>query len=164
MNREDIVVRPSGVRFMGQHFPCTIGRGGITDDKKEGDGATPRGTHYIAQMFYRPDRIAKPADWAQPIGLNDGWCDAPDHPDYNHLIQKPFAHSHEDMRRADPMYDLVMTTDWNWPHAAAGKGSAIFIHNWRRRCAPTAGCVAFHPLDLLWIAQQVTPRTRLIVV
>lgn len=146
-------------------FPCTIGRGGITGAKREGDGCTPAGVHGIAGLFFRPDRIAAGAlpARARPIGPGDLWCDAPDHVDYNHLVRAPFAASHERMRRADPMYDLVLVTDWNWPDAVPGKGSAIFIHIWRRPGAPTAGCVALSRRDLVQIVNHLAPGSRLIV-
>ena len=51
------------LRYRGQYIAATCGRGGVTDDKREGDGATPRGTHSIAGLFYRLDRVAAPSDW-----------------------------------------------------------------------------------------------------
>ena len=148
---------------MGRMFPCTIGRGGIRSDKREGDGATPTGTHRIVGLLYRPDRMAPPTDWAVPIGNRDLWSDDPNHEDYNLMVRAPYAHSHERLRRADPMYDLVLITDWNWPRARRGHGSAIFIHQWRRPGYPTAGCVAFRPDHLLWIAQHIQFGSRIIV-
>jgi L,D-peptidoglycan transpeptidase YkuD (ErfK/YbiS/YcfS/YnhG family) len=161
----DLVVTPTGCRFLGRRFACTIGRGGVVDAdrKREGDGATPRGVHRIVGMLYRPDRIAPPVDWAVPILPGDLWSDGVDDPDYNHMVRAPHPFSHEALRRADPLYDLVLITDWNWPHAKAGRGSAIFLHRWRRPGYPTAGCVAFAPRDLLWIARRIRPETRLIV-
>jgi len=32
---------------------------------------------HIVAMFYRPDRMARPAPWAQPIGPSDLWSDDP---------------------------------------------------------------------------------------
>ena len=159
----DLVVTPTGVRFLNRIFPCTIGRGGLTEDKREGDGATPRGVHRLVGMLYRPDRIARPADWALPIGPQDLWSDDPGHQDYNQMVRAPYPHSHERLRRADPLYDIVILTDWNWPFAEKGKGSAIFIHQWRRPGFPTAGCVALSRADLRWIAPRIRYETRLIV-
>ncbi|WP_050526967.1 L,D-transpeptidase family protein [Pseudorhodobacter aquimaris] len=165
MSVDDLVLTPSGVRFAGRRFPCSIGRGGITANKREGDGATPVGTHRIMGMYYRPDRLhgADLPDWARPIRLGDLWSDDVRDAEYNHLVRTPHRFSHEDMRRADPLYDLVMITDWNWPDAVPGRGSAIFLHQWRRMGYPTAGCVAFARADLLWIAARVRLGTRLIV-
>lgn len=158
-----MVLTPMGLRFAGRRLPCSIGRGGVTQAKREGDGATPIGTHRIAGMLYRPDRMPRPAPWAVPIRPRDLWCDAPEHPDYNLPVKAPFAASHEVMRRADPLYDLVLVVDWNYPGAMPGAGSAIFLHRWRRPGAPTEGCIAFSPSDLLWLAERIPPGTRLIV-
>ena len=163
MNARDLVLTGQGVRFDGRLWPCVVGRGGITADKREGDGATPVGAHDIVGMLYRPDRIAKPAGWAVPIRPGDLWSDDPEHEDYNLMVRAPYAASHEALRRADPLYDLVIVTDWNWPEAQPGRGSAIFLHRWRRPGYPTAGCVAFDPVDLREIAARITPETRLIV-
>ncbi|MEG3663542.1 L,D-transpeptidase family protein [Celeribacter halophilus] len=157
----DIVVTRWGARFMGRRFPCSIGKGGITDTKREGDGASPRGILTLPALYYRADRIF-PLH-GNKIGLRDLWCDATDHPAYNHLTRAPLKASHERMRRADRLYDLVLITDWNWPDATPGKGSAIFVHRWRKPRHPTEGCVAFRADHLRWIAERVTPKTRLII-
>jgi L,D-peptidoglycan transpeptidase YkuD (ErfK/YbiS/YcfS/YnhG family) len=135
----------------------------VTDDKREGDGATPRGVHGLIGMLWRPDRMARPTDWAVPIGPCDLWSDDPCDEDYNLMVRAPHGYSHERLRRADPLYDLVILTDWNWPRAERGRGSAIFIHQWRRPGAPTAGCVALSRESLLWIAPRISVRSRLIV-
>jgi L,D-peptidoglycan transpeptidase YkuD (ErfK/YbiS/YcfS/YnhG family) len=162
---EDIVVTKLGLRFLGRRLSCTIGRSGTfpAGKKREGDGATPSGLHRIVGMLYRPDRMARPADWALPIGPCDAWSDDPRDEDYNLMVRAPHGFSHERLRRADPMYDLVIVTDWNWPDAVPGRGSAIFIHQWRRPGAPTAGCVAMSRCDLHWIAPRITHKTRLVV-
>lgn len=114
-------------------------------------------------MLYRADRMARPTDWALPIRPGDLWCDDPGHEDYNLMVRAPFAASHERLRRADPLYDLVILTDWNWPRAVRGRGSAIFIHRWRRPGAPTEGCVALRPDHLRWLARGIAFGTRLVV-
>lgn len=163
MTPADLVVTSTHVRFMGRKFPRTIGRGGLTSRKVEGDGATPRGTHNIVGMLYRPDRMARPADWAVPIVNGDLWSDDVRDPDYNMMVRAPHAYSHERLRRADPMYDLVLMTDWNWPNAVKGRGSAIFIHAWRGKGRPTAGCVAFRPDHLAWIAPRITIGSKVVI-
>jgi L,D-peptidoglycan transpeptidase YkuD (ErfK/YbiS/YcfS/YnhG family) len=79
------------------------------------------------------------------------------------MVQAPYAPSHEVLRRADPLYDLVILTDWNWPDAVPGRGSAIFIHQWRRAGYPTEGCVAFRRDHLHQIAKGISLKSRLIV-
>jgi L,D-peptidoglycan transpeptidase YkuD (ErfK/YbiS/YcfS/YnhG family) len=162
---EDIVVTRWGARFLNLRFACSVGRGGIVPPgtKREGDGATPSGTHRIVGMLYRPDRMTRPADWALPIRPSDLWSDDPKDEDYNLMVRAPHRFSHERLRRADPMYDLILITDWNWPYSVPGRGSAIFVHAWRRPHARTAGCVALAPDDLRWIAPRILHQTRLII-
>ena len=163
MTPADLVVTPTHLRFFNRRFPCTIGRAGRTCRKTEGDRATPRGTHRLVGMLYRADRMARPADWALPIGPFDGWSDDPTHEDYNLMVRAPYPYRHERLRRADPMYDLVVLSDWNWPYAVKGRGSAIFIHQWRGPGQPTAGCIGLRRDHLRWIAARIRHHTRLVI-
>ena len=162
MNADDLVLTPMGLRQGGITYPCTIGRGGLRAGKREGDGATPTGIHRITGMLYRPDRMARPAPWAAPIGPRDLWCDDPAHPAYNRPVRAPFGASHEKLRRADRLYDLVLLTDWN-DGGTPGRGSAIFLHRWRKPGHPTEGCIAVRSDHLRRIARRIRPGTRLIV-
>ncbi len=163
MSPDDLVLTPRGLRFRGRILPCSIGRTGLTSAKREGDGATPRGDHRIVGCLYRPDRIAGPCGWAVPLRPGDVWSDDPDDPDYNQLTRAPSSFSHEALRRADPLYDLVLLTDWNWPDAAPGRGSAIFLHQWRKPGHPTAGCVALGRADLHRLAGQIQHGAKLVI-
>ncbi|MEP2642465.1 L,D-transpeptidase family protein [Roseobacter sp.] len=163
MTPDDMVLTPRGLRFQGQVYPCTIGKTGCTSQKREGDGATPIGTHPIGGMLYRPDRMARPVDWARPIKPGDLWSDDVTQRDYNTMVRAPYAGRHEVLRRADQLYDLVIIVGWNWPHAISGKGSAIFIHQYRRPGYPTEGCIALSRSHLRHIAARIGMQTRLIV-
>ena len=163
MTPDDLVLTPLGLRFQNSLYPCSIGRSGLSDRKSEGDGATPRGAHAITGLLYRPDRIARPTDWACPIRPCDLWSDDPRHEDYNLMVRAPYGHSHERLRRADPLYDLIVLTGWNWPYVVKGRGSAIFIHQWRRPGAPTEGCIGLRLQDLHLIAGAIRPSSRLII-
>ena len=154
---------PQGLRFAGRTLPCTHGRGGIRSDKREGDGATPTGRHQIVGCLYRPDRVTAPGPWAIPILPGMLWSDDPQDPAYNQLVHAPHGASHEHLRRADPLYDIVLLTDWNWPEAMPGAGSAIFLHQWRRTGYPTEGCLAFSRSDIRWIAERALPGPPLLI-
>lgn len=170
MTPYDLVLTPRGVRFMGRLFPCSVGRGGIRVDKREGDGATPAGTHRIVGGGFRPDRMPHPFSgrrgpfMMRPLRVADIWSDDVADPAYNtalHSASHPY--SHEKLFRADHLYNLFLMTDWNWPIAVPGRGSAIFIHSWRRAGYPTEGCVALAPVHLIWITRNLRARSRLIV-
>lgn len=153
---------PQGLAGFGRVIPCTLGRSGIrpADAKREGDAATPAARLRVVACCYRPDRLVAPGPWAIPLRVGDLWCDAPDDPAYNAMVRAPFAPSHEVMRRADPLYDIVLVLDWNMP-AAPDRGSAIFVHQWRRPGHPTAGCLAMARADLIWLAARAVPGTPL---
>ena len=107
--------------------------------------------------------MARPTNWALPIHPGDLWSDDHTHEDYNMMVRAPYMYSHEKLRRADPLYDLVILTDWNWPYPVKGRGSAIFIHHWRKIRHPTEGCIGLRMVDLAWIAPRIQYSTRLIV-
>jgi len=163
MTQDDLLLSPLGLRFQGRRYPCSIGRGGLNTAKREGDWATPVGVLRITGMLYRPDRMARPAPWARPIGPRDLWSDDPRLPDYNQPVRAPYSGSAETLHRGDRLYDLVLLTDWNWPRAVPGRGSCIFVHAWRRPGYPTAGCVALRRDHLRYIAQAIAPGARLIL-
>ena len=165
MARDALIVTRGGASFGGRRFACEVGRGGITAQKREGDGATPEGHHRITGMLFRPDRIAAAGLplWARPIGTCDLWSDDPRDPDYNQKVRAPHGFSHEVLRRSDPIYDLILITDWNHPVAVPGRGSAIFVHRWRGPRHATAGCVAFAAPDLMWIARRIRLGQAIIV-
>ncbi|MBF9032933.1 L,D-transpeptidase family protein [Rhodobacterales bacterium HKCCE2091] len=158
-----IVLTPTGLRCGGRVLPCSIGRGGVTVDKREGDGATSAGVLRIVDAFYRPDRMARPSGWAKAIGPRDLWSDDPADPAYNTLVRAPYGFGHERLARSDPQYDLFFTTDWNTAPPVPGKGSAIFIHIRKGPGLPTAGCIALARPDLMWLAPHLAPGTAITV-
>jgi len=145
-------VTPQGAVFLGRRFPCEIGRGGIAQTKREGDGATPAGRWRLIALWWRADRLGPPPCRLprRAIGPRQGWSDDPACPRYNRAVPLPSRFSAERMRRADPLYDVVAVTDHN-RQGRPGAGSAIFLHVRRGPGRPTAGCVAFRRADLLWI-------------
>lgn len=137
----------------------------MTDDKREGDGGTPVGVFELESVTWRPDRLPRPATElpCAPIRSWDGWSDDPRDPAYNQPVRLPHAHGCERLRRADPLYDLVVLFDANREPIEPGRGSALFLHCWRAPRYPTAGCVAFARDDLLWILERWSGRSRLVI-
>lgn len=168
--RADMVVNRWGARFRGRHLPVSIGRAGMTNHKIEGDMATPRGIWKITSGKYRIDRVPRPMILPTmipltPIRINDIWSDDPSDPNYNQPASSyNYPYQHEKLRMAPRLYDVVLMTDWNWPQARAGEGSAIFIHQWRRRRYPTAGCLAFSAKDLRWALERWSAHSRIFVI
>lgn len=162
----DLHVSADGsLRWAGKLYRCALGRSGIVIDKREGDGGTPVGCFALRRVFYRPDRTVAPttALSVQPLSPQDGWCDDPDHADYNRYVRLPHPARHERMWRDDGLYDVVVVLGHNDVPPVAGQGSAIFLHVVRDDWQPTEGCVALPLADLLEILKGCDPETRLCV-
>jgi len=144
-------------------FPIALGRGGIQANKREGDGATPRGTFRLKRLWWRPDRDSRPAT-ALPvrrIGPEDAWCEDPADRHYNRPIRTDGAGDR--LRREDHLYDFIIEIDHNTRPRVAGRGSAVFIHVARPGLAPTAGCVAMPKPRLLRLLARLGPATRIVI-
>ena len=150
-------------RWRGRDYPCALGRGGIATEKREGDGATPRGRFALRRILSRAGRGAAPDSGleAMAIGLRDGWCDDPADADYNRPVTLPHRASAEALWRADGLYDLVVILGHNDDPVAPGAGSAIFLHLAGPGWEPTEGCVAMAGGDLRQILEFCTPETCL---
>lgn len=148
-----------------RRWRCAVGRSGVVpaSAKHEGDGASPEGCWQLRQIFYRADRIATPSPHLPciPIARDDGWCDDPQHPNYNQLVKLPFSASHEELWREDHVYDVIGVLGYNDAPVVPGKGSAIFLHIAKPDYSPTAGCAALAFADLIALLENVRPGTSL---
>ena len=165
----EAIVHPDGrLALHGRLWRCALGRGGVRTFKEEGDGATPAGLLVLRRVFYRADRVAIPraAVTREPIGEQDGWCDDPQHADYNRQIRLPHPARHEELWRRDGLYDVVGVLGYNDAPVVRDRGSAIFLHVARGDYAPTEGCVALALADVLAVlaagvtALRVLPTDR----
>ena len=144
-------VHPNGrVVFRDMVFKAALGARGVRLHKEEGDEATPAGILPLRRILYRADKGPPPqcAVPIEPIGQDDGWCDDPDHRDYNRMVRLPFDGRCEELWRSDPLYDIVGVLGWNDSPVQKRRGSAIFLHVARHDWAPTQGCVALPLPDL----------------
>ena len=146
---------------------CALGRSGVVEagDKREGDGAAPLGTWALLRVLYRPDRGAAPRTRlpVEAIGLDDGWCDAPQDPAYNRPVTLPYPASCERMWREDELYDIVCILAHNDDPPIPGMGSAIFLHVAKPGYPPTEGCVALARADLEALLAMTGPGDALAI-
>lgn len=142
-----------------------LGRSGIRADKREGDGATPRGVFHPLRLWWRADRAPRPATRlpVRRIGPTDAWCEDPAHRRYNNPVKASILSPADRLWRQDAIYDAIVEIDHNVRPRVAGRGSAVFIHVARPGFTPTAGCVALAPSRLRWLLARIDRRTRLIV-
>jgi L,D-peptidoglycan transpeptidase YkuD (ErfK/YbiS/YcfS/YnhG family) len=146
-------------------FPVALGRGGIRANKREGDGATPRGRFRLLRLWWNPDRGPRPATRlpVRRIARDDAWCEDPADGRYNRPIKIAPDKAGDRLRREDHLYDLIIEIDHNTRPRMAWRGSAVFIHLARPGLGPTAGCVTLPGSRLRQLLRRVGPRTRLVI-
>jgi L,D-peptidoglycan transpeptidase YkuD (ErfK/YbiS/YcfS/YnhG family) len=146
-------------------LPVALGRGSIRANKREGDGATPRGRFRLKRLWWRADRHPRPSTRlpVRRIRPDDGWCEDPGDRRYNQRISVPKGSKADRLARQDTLYEFIIELDHNTRPRIAGRGSAVFIHVARPGFAPTAGCVALKLASLRRLLAQVGPHTRIAV-
>lgn len=155
-----------GVLRVGQRaFPCALGRSGMRATKREGDGASPLGRHRLGDVLYRADRVPRPRTGLRVKTLRriDGWCDGALDRNYNRPVRLPYSASHEELWRADRLYDIVVVVDYNVRCRSRNLGSAIFMHVADPNFGPTAGCVALKLAHLQQVLALLPRRAELAI-
>ena len=151
--------------FEDFEFKCTIGKKGLSKNKKEGDKKTPTGRFKLGNLYFRSDRIKKPETVIKsvPIKKNMGWCDdVKSKKFYNKLINIKNKIRHERLYRKDFKYDLFIPLSYNTNPVKIGKGSAIFLHL-TKNYKPTAGCIALQKKDFLILIKLLNKKTKIYI-
>jgi L,D-peptidoglycan transpeptidase YkuD (ErfK/YbiS/YcfS/YnhG family) len=144
-------------------LPVALGRSGIAANKREGDGATPRGSFRLVRLWWRADRMPHPRTMlpSRRIGRCDAWVEDPADRRYNRPVLRGAADAGDRLWRADHLYDLIIELDHNTRPRVAGRGSAVFVHVARPGFGPTAGCVALDQARLRGLLSRLGPKTRI---
>ena len=145
--------------------PVALGASGIRPDKREGDGATPRGAFRLVRLWWRRDRAQRPPTRlpVRHIRQSDAWCENPRDRRYNRRIELAADAGDDRLWREDHLYDFVIELDHNTRPRVAGRGSAVFVHLARPGFRPTAGCVALAPESLRRLLARFGPHTRIVI-
>jgi L,D-peptidoglycan transpeptidase YkuD (ErfK/YbiS/YcfS/YnhG family) len=163
----DIFVYSNGVLiYKNKKYKCAVGKGGVKENKKEGDMATPVGCFLIREIFYRKDKMGRlvfPFE-TKAINKNDAWCDDLNDKRYNtYITLKDGEQSQERLWREDDLYDIVVVLGYNDAPVIFGKGSAIFMHVAREGYSLTHGCITLQKKDLIEILSNVSKKTKVCV-
>jgi L,D-peptidoglycan transpeptidase YkuD (ErfK/YbiS/YcfS/YnhG family) len=145
----------------GRAIPVVLGRTGIAANKREGDGATPRGRFRLIRLWWRADRGPLPRTLLEGRRIDRGlaWCENAADRGYNRPFRRSAKEPGDRLWRADHLYDLVIEISHNTRPRVAGRGSAVFIHVARPDRGPTAGCVALEVGELRRLLGRLGPRT-----
>ena len=144
---------------------CSIGKSGITNKKKEGDLATPKGNFNIGMLYYRKDRIKsfKCKIKKKIIKKNMGWCNDIKSNQYNREIIFPFKYKAEKLYKKSKIYDLFINIKYNSCPVIKKKGSAIFLHIADSKYKSTKGCIAISKKNFLEIIPFIKRDTKILI-
>tara|TARA_Y100001970_G_C14230649_1_gene858426 strand:- start:1077 stop:1568 length:492 start_codon:yes stop_codon:yes gene_type:complete len=159
----NIIIKKNSLLYKGYKLKCSIGKSGITNFKKEGDLATPKGIFSLGLLYFREDRnnLLKTKLKKRVIKKNMGWCDDVRSKKYNKEINFPFKYKAEKLYRKDKIYDIFINIKYNQSPVVKGKGSAIFLHLSNKKYNPTVGCIAIAKKDFLKILPFINKKTKI---
>ena len=159
----NIIIKNHSLIYKGYKLNCSIGKSGLSNNKKEGDLKTPKGLFKIGFLYYRKDRIKslKCKIRKKIIKRNMGWCHDSNSKKYNKEILFPFNFGAEKLYRKDNIYDILINIKYNQTPVVKGKGSAIFLHVARKNYRKTKGCIALSKKDLLKILPFINRKTKI---
>jgi L,D-peptidoglycan transpeptidase YkuD (ErfK/YbiS/YcfS/YnhG family) len=158
--------RTRGVLLAGPlAIPVVLGRSGVRANKREGDGATPRGRFRLLRLWWRPDRPPRPRTTLpiRRITPNLAWCEDTADRRYNRPFFRSAGEPGDRLWREDRLYDFIVEIDHNTRPRIAGRGSAVFLHVARPNRSPTAGCVALDAGTLRRLLARLGPDTRITI-
>lgn len=143
-----------------------VGRSGISEDKKEGDGATPAGIYSFNMNFGLKEDPESVLPYHQVVS-GDYWVDDPESAWYNCLVNtaetpKDWTTA-EDLIQASPYYNYALNVDYN-PDRIPGKGSAIFLHCFKEvEDQPSSGCICLPQDRVKELVCSITADSRIII-
>jgi len=153
-------------KLFSEPMEASVGRNGIAPlgEKREGDGRTPAGIFLIKRTFGYNAAINAKIPYRQVLD-DDLWVDDPNAPDYNKWVKRTetSAASFEKMKRADYQYKYGIIIEYNTDPVIKGHGSAIFLHVWKEKNSPTAGCVAVSEKNMIKILSWLDPDANPII-
>jgi L,D-peptidoglycan transpeptidase YkuD (ErfK/YbiS/YcfS/YnhG family) len=146
-------------------FTGSIGEKGFAaiNNKREGDGKSPSGIFPLGIAFGYDPSVATKMPYRQATD-DDFWVDDVNAEDYNKWVKgKPNATSWEKMKRDDDQYKYGVVIEYNTNPIIKGKGSAIFLHIWKRG-GSTLGCVSMHEEMVLKILGWLDPAKKPLII
>jgi L,D-peptidoglycan transpeptidase YkuD (ErfK/YbiS/YcfS/YnhG family) len=149
-----------------------IGAGGLVDDRRFGDHATPTGVFRIGATMYgnKPNPGGLHYAYVRLV-CGDWWDEDPcDGFEYNRFVHVPcgtapsFASSSEALwteARAYPYLAVLQTNNDPTVGGPNAPGAGIFLHHWMN--APTEGCVALPTRRLLDVLRWLDPTEHPVI-
>ena len=142
---------------------ANIGKNGM-GKRKEGDHKTPIGNYTFTKALGIKSNPGTKLHYTK-VDKSHYWVDDSGSSRYNQLVStrtyRKFKHG-EHIVSFKKVYNYILAISYNKkgiPH----KGSAIFLHVWRKKGSPTLGCVAVPEWAMKKILRKVRPGCRIII-
>jgi L,D-peptidoglycan transpeptidase YkuD (ErfK/YbiS/YcfS/YnhG family) len=145
-------------------FAARIGRNGLADRRREGDGTTPTGVYTIGRIMY--GNAANPGvryryRW---LVCGDWWNEDPRSPTYNtfqHVrcgSRPPFRTTTLGLWQEKRAYHHFAVIEYNMRPVVPGRGSGIFLH--AKTGNSTNGCVSLDLPRLIAVLRWLDPAKK----
>ena len=158
-------------------FAGKVGRSGLSQYKREGDGNAPAGVFDLYSAFGLASKIKGKLPYT-PVDLNSHCIDDVKHPQYNRIlhnydIQKDASErgvakiSSENLKKVGMPYEYAITVNHNGMndgYTKRGKGSCIFLHVWKKdqdnKPKATAGCTSMSRDNMRMLTTVLDPAKK----
>jgi len=153
----------------GGPWRVRLGRNGLSDHHREGDGTTPTGAYGLGPVVYGLDPDPGVRYPYHRLVCGDWWDENPATADYNTFQHVPCGARPSFARPGDyglwlskRAYRHFIPIRYNDDPAVPGRGSAIFLHDdWG---SPTHGCVTLAPAHLTAVLRWLRPAAGPLIV
>jgi L,D-peptidoglycan transpeptidase YkuD (ErfK/YbiS/YcfS/YnhG family) len=147
-------------------WTARVGRNGLADRRREGDGTTPAGVYTIGSVMYGNAANPGVRYRYRRLVCGDWWSEDPSSPTYNtfqHVrcgTRPPFRTTTPGLWQEKRAYRHFAVIEYNMRPIVPGLGSGIFLH--AQTGSSTNGCVSL-PADRLvtalrWLDPAKKPR------
>ena len=146
------------------HVNGFVGRGGISSDKREGDGTTPAGLYSVRRAFGIAEDPGALLPYHQ-LAPDDVWVDDPASRHYNTMVKSDVPdrdwRSAEELSKEAVAYKYAVVIEYNTGLVAKGAGSAVFLHCEQGKA--TAGCVSVPEEAMIRLLRFIRPGDGIII-
>ena len=148
-------------------WPARLGRRGLSDHHREGDGTTPTGAYGFGAVVYGTASNPGVRYAYHRLVCGDWWDEDPSSRSYNRFrhvacgARPPFGGGSEALWTI-PAYRHFAVIRYNVAPIVTGRGSAIFLHD--TVGAVTNGCVSVAPARLDSVLRWLRPRASPLIV
>lgn len=161
-----LTVSECGARVLGP-WRAHVGRSGLSDHHREGDGTTPLGRFAIGPVLYGLEPNPGVTLAYHHVVCGDWWDEDPGSRTYNTFRHRrcgakpPFGADSEALWKPVAAYGAFAVVQYNVAPVVSGRGSAIFLHIDTGHA--TNGCVSLWRPNLLRLLRRLQPGATIAI-